>query len=68
MADKTEFFVIGGEYTNTSFTKLSGKLESFGPFSTFDEAYKKWRAVSFLKIDNCHTRYEIIEEVLEFDD
>lgn len=36
------YFVVGGEYTNTTFTKfVEGKREVYGPFDSYDAAEVK---------------------------
>ena len=46
--DKTFFYVIGGEFTDTSFEEvLTRSNQIHGPFRSHDEAMSKWRALSF---------------------
>jgi hypothetical protein len=57
MSEKT-FFVVGGEYADTSFTSpAEGKeLETHGPFSQ-QEAHTFWRSVTGQTVDNAMVRY-----------
>jgi hypothetical protein len=57
----TEFWVIGGEYTDTHFDTLvpGKKLERLGPFKTYEEAHKTWQARARATIDDCQIRYAI---------
>ena len=52
--------VVGGEYADSSFTKLaSGKqLEVFGPFEKW-EALGFWRALTSRSVDDAMVRYDI---------
>jgi len=56
-----KFYVIGGEFTNTTFTKLFGKREVYGPFDTYKEAKEVWQKHSWLHVDQCNYRYTIEE-------
>ena len=58
-----EYWVIGGEYTDTDFKQLTegGELEKYGPFHTYEAARKVWQARNMAKIDNAMVRYRIIE-------
>jgi hypothetical protein len=54
------YFVVGGEYADSSFTKLAeGKqLEVFGPFEKW-EALGFWRALTSRSVDDAMVRYDI---------
>jgi len=58
-----EFWVIGGEYTDTDFKTLAqeAQLEEFGPFHTYEAARKEWQSRNMAKIDNAMVRYRIVE-------
>jgi hypothetical protein len=58
------YWVIGGEYADTSFSKLApGKAEErLGPFPSYGEAYKAWEARARATIDDAMVRYRIVEE------
>ncbi len=55
------FYVIGGEYADTSFREPypGTKLETFGPFATEREAKVRWRELTGQSIDNAMVRYFI---------
>jgi hypothetical protein len=55
------FYVLGGEYLDTTFEVLKeSSYELYGPFNTYQEAYDKWRERSFAYVDNCHCRFKVI--------
>jgi hypothetical protein len=54
------YYVIGGEYADTSFTQIvAGKqMEIHGPF-TRQEARDFWRSITGKTVDSAMTRYDI---------
>ena len=56
------YWVIGGEYEDTSFKNIKSgeKLTKLGPFETYDLAKKEWDKISWEKVDNCNVRYIIL--------
>lgn len=56
-----QYWVVGGEYTNTSFTAVvPGKDEEWiGPFGNYEGAKAEWQKRSWQKVDNCFSRYRI---------
>jgi hypothetical protein len=58
------FWVIGGEYTDTTFSTMVGDEPEhrLGPFDHYDEAKAVWRARAMETIDDAHVRYRIEEE------
>jgi hypothetical protein len=56
-----KFYVIGGEYADTSFREPfpGTKLETYGPFATEREAKVRWRELTGQSIDNAMVRYFI---------
>ncbi len=56
------FWVIGGEYTDTTFTKLMShrKKKKYGPFRSYDQAFVVWSEKSWKAFDDCFVRYEIV--------
>jgi len=56
-----KFYVIGGEYADTSFREPfpGSKLETYGPFATEREAKVRWRELTGQSIDNAMVRYFI---------
>ncbi len=59
---KNSYWVVGGEYADSSFTRLApGKeLEVYGPFEQ-GEALGFWRALASKSIDDALMRYDIRE-------
>ncbi|HSV28482.1 MAG TPA: DUF4170 domain-containing protein [Candidatus Omnitrophota bacterium] len=55
-----KYFVVGGEYADTSFTQIApgAKEERFGPFDEH-EAHVCWRALTGKTVDNAMVRYSI---------
>lgn len=58
-----KFLVIGGEYSDTSFTTMAhgGEPERHGPFSK-KEALDFWRAITGKTVDNAMVRYSLMSE------
>lgn len=57
------FWVVGGEYTDTSFNQLvSGSERVMGPYSDRDTAMSAWRQVAEATRGDCHARYTIAQE------
>lgn len=59
MAER-KYFVLGGEYADTSFTTLlpGRQEERYGPF-TEKEAYDHWRGLTAKTVDNALIRYRV---------
>lgn len=59
-----EYWVIGGEYTDVSFSKLQADatLESYGPFANYESARQEWLGRTMKTIDNALVRYRIVSE------
>ncbi len=57
------YWVVGGEYADSSFTKLQpGKeLEVYGPFGKWEEALGFWRGMTSKSVDDALARYDIRE-------
>ena len=57
-----EYWVIGGEYADSSFAALlpGREAERYGPFRSYDEARKEWQARTMATIDNALIRYRVI--------
>lgn len=58
------YWVVGGEYADTSFSKLApGKAEErLGPFEGYNEALKVWSGRAWSTVDNAQTRYVLVTE------
>jgi hypothetical protein len=50
------FVVHGGEYADTSFTKLVSEEEVYGPFPTYKQALDQWSSATRWKVDICTHR------------
>jgi hypothetical protein len=59
-----KYWVVGGEYTDTSFRKLApgAQEERLGPFKSYREAYQAWQARARATIDDATVRYRVVEE------
>lgn len=55
------YYVIGGEYVDTSWSEWAGTPEVLGPFFKKDEAERVWRERSMKHVDECMVRYTIRE-------
>jgi len=54
------FWVVGGEYADTSFREFVGDREAwFGPFADYESARQEWAKHAWLSVDHCNTRYRI---------
>ena len=58
------YWVIGGEYTDLTFTKLApgAREERHGPFAAYKEAYEVWQSRARATIDDAMVRFRIIEQ------
>lgn len=56
-----QYWVVGGEYTDTSFSRISGGAEEtrLGPFAGEEEAHEVWSGQSMAAVDNCLVRFRI---------
>ena len=59
--DASEYWVVGGRYADTGFTRLAegGAEERIGPFKTERAALDVWRAKAFQTVDDARARYRI---------
>ena len=55
------YFVVGGRYQDTSFTRLVEAAPTEGPFERYDDAVDVWRAQSMRHIDEAFVRYLIVQ-------
>ena len=54
------YWVIGGEYADTSFRQLNGApAEVLGPFQSYDDALQTWRTRTRDSMPSVLTRYTI---------
>ncbi|UUX48247.1 DUF4170 domain-containing protein [Nisaea acidiphila] len=58
------FWVIGGEYTDTSFTHIKGgdAETKIGPFPDYETAKSVWGKLAWEHVDDAHTRYRIWDD------
>ncbi len=63
---KRSFWVIGGEYADTSFSSLvdGAKEERYGPFSEAG-AHECWRALTGKSVDDAMVRYIVVADEQE---
>jgi hypothetical protein len=54
-----QFWVIGGEFEDTSFRTMHGPADACGPFASYDEALRVWRERSDETRCQAHVRYTI---------
>jgi hypothetical protein len=59
--DAREYWVVGGRYADTGFTRMpdGAREERLGPFKTEREALDVWRAKAFQTVDDALARYHI---------
>jgi len=59
-----QYWITGGEYADSSFNSLApgAREERYGPFPSYDEAYKVWQARARATIDDALVRFRIVEE------
>lgn len=59
-----QYWIIGGEYTDTNFETIvgGGEPERHGPYTGYDEAREAWADLSWRHIDDAHVRYTIETE------
>ena len=58
------YWVVGGEYTDTTFSEIAGGGSElrFGPFADEAAAEAEWSRRSWPAVDNCNFRFRIVEE------
>jgi hypothetical protein len=54
-----QYWVIGGEFQDTSFRTLDGPALAHGPYASYDEALRVWRERSDATRSQAHVRYTI---------
>jgi hypothetical protein len=60
----SHYWVIGGEYADTGFTRIrgGGPEQRVGPFEDHERALAAWRERAFATVDEAHVRWRIEEE------
>ncbi len=58
------YWVVGAEYTDTSFKKLApgAAEERLGPFTSYRAAYQAWQARARATIDDATVRFRIVDD------
>ena len=55
-----QFWVVGGEYRDTTFIETVGQDEEWiGPFGDYELARQEWAKRAWQSVDDCHTRFRI---------
>lgn len=56
-----KYWVVGGEYMTTDFKTIKPGSEQVreGPFTAYEDAYRKWQDLSWRAVDSCNTRFHI---------
>lgn len=59
----TKFWIVGGEYRDTSFSEIvTGTQCLDGPFPTYETALSQWRRMAGETRSNACARYTIAQE------
>ena len=64
MSAGKRYWVVGGDYADTSFTAIKGGggEERLGPFATYAEARAAWQERAWASVDRATARYRIESE------
>lgn len=55
-----QYWVVGGEYTDTGFqVSLGGGEQWIGPFGDYEVAREEWAKRVWRTVDECNTRFRI---------
>lgn len=57
------YYVVGGEYRDTTFQELVKPAPVTGPFETYVEAYEAWRDRARATVDQAYARFQIVQTV-----
>jgi len=55
------YYVVGGEYRDTTFRELVKPAPVTGPFDTYVEAYEAWRDRARATVDQAYARFQIVQ-------
>jgi hypothetical protein len=58
----TRYWVVGGRYTDTSFTRMVGHARFAGPFMAYNEARNAWQVMMQDAGGDAGIRFTIAEE------
>ena len=61
--DNTEFWVVGGSYTDTDFKQIrtGAEEERYGPYTSLEQAKAVWKEKAMSTVDDAYARYRIEE-------
>jgi hypothetical protein len=60
---QNRYWIVGGEYADTSFSQLVGGTERvMGPYPTRENAMAAWQELAEATRANCYARFSIAEE------
>lgn len=60
---QNRYWIVGGEYADTSFTRLvDGTERVMGPYESRENAMAAWQQLAEATRSNCHARFSIAEE------
>ena len=57
------YYVVGGEYSDTTFRDLTKPAPVSGPFDDYYAAYEAWRARAMETVDQAYARFHIVQTV-----
>lgn len=57
------YYVVGGEYADTTFQKLVKPAPVMGPYEDYYQAYEAWRARAMETVDQAYARFHIVQTV-----
>ena len=57
------YYVVGGEYEDTTFRRLVHPAPVAGPFDSYVQAYEAWRARAMATVDQAYARFQIVQTV-----
>lgn len=57
------YYVVGGEYSDTTFRNLVKPAPVSGPFEHYIDAFEAWRASSMETVDQAYARFQIVQTV-----
>ncbi len=57
------FYVVGGEYSDTTFQDLVKPAPVLGPFGDYRSAYEAWRSRARETVDQAYARFQIVQTV-----
>jgi hypothetical protein len=61
MVTSVAYYVVGGEYRDTTFRELIKPAPVTGPFESYVQAYEAWRARARETVDQAYARFQIVQ-------